>query len=145
MASDLPGGHILVIDDEPMLLELFTELLTNEGYHVTAEALPCLDVAHVLAVAPDLIVLDLLVGNNASGTTFLEMLKADPAARCLPVLVCSGAHDRLAALAERLRAWHCHVVTKPFVVDTFLAAVASCLAGDVDRQPTDPVTAEAAD
>lgn len=144
MPSDFPRGHILAIDDEPLILELFTELLTAEGYRVSAEAMPCVDVAHVLSIAPDLIVLDLLVGNTDSGTTFLEMLKADPVARLLPVLVCSGAHGRLAALDERLRAWHCRVVTKPFVVDAFVAAVASCLAGDAD-QPATPVTAEAAD
>ena len=127
MPTDSRPRHILAINDESTILAIYRELLCDEGYLVTAELMPYVDIADVLAVAPDLIVLDLLVGHQDSGTAFLRLLKNHPATDHLPVLVCSAATDHLKELEDELREWDCTVVTKPFDIDVFLGAVASCL------------------
>ena len=128
MDAGLRTPHILAIDDEPDILEVYRDILTDEGYQVTTQLVPATDPADVLALAPDLIVLDLLIGHEDRGTPFLAMLKADPTTRDIPVLVCSADIHRLRALEAQFASWDCGVVAKPFDVDAFLADVRACLA-----------------
>ena len=65
---------------------------------MTVDPVPATDLADVHAVNPDLIVLDLIVGGQELGTTFLQRLRSDPSTRDLPVLVCSGDTPRLKEL-----------------------------------------------
>ena len=137
--------HILAIDDEADILEIYVELLTDEGYRVTTDLRPTLDIADVLAVSPDLIVLDLLIQHRDLGSAFLELLRTNPATNRIPVLVCSAATERITELEDRLRAWDCRVVTKPVDIDKFLAAVTSCMDSGQSRRGDSPSAATAAD
>jgi len=123
MTTTASPRHILAINDDRDILRVYTELLTDEGYVVSVDVIPPSDLSPVHAVSPDLIVLDLIVGNQERGTAFLELLKSDPATRTIPVIVCSADTQRLAELAELLRAWDCDVVTKPFDINVFIAAI----------------------
>ena len=134
MDAGLRTPHILAIDDEPDILEVYRDILTDEGYRVTTQLVPATDPADVRALAPDLIVLDLLIGHEDRGTPFLAMLKADSTTRDIPVLVCSVAIHRLRALEAQFASWDCGVVAKPFDIDDFLADVRACLAKHPDRR-----------
>jgi len=52
-----PRGHILVVDDNPDIVDLLTDVLALEGYHVHA-AVGDLVLPLARAVCPDLILLD---------------------------------------------------------------------------------------
>lgn len=132
MQTDSPVRHVLAINDDPEILRIYTEILTDEGYLVSVDALPPTDLSPVHAAKPDLIVLDLIVGQQERGTAFLELLREDPSTRALPVVVCSADTERLEELAEQLRAWDCDVVEKPFDIDVFVAAIRAGLA---ERRP----------
>jgi CheY-like chemotaxis protein len=84
---------VLIIDDEPDVLQSLRELLEGEGYPVReatngSEALDAL--AHGLM--PGLVLLDLRMP-VMSGWEFVEVLRADPDLRKLPVVVLSADLD----------------------------------------------------
>jgi len=132
MTATAPPRHVLAINDDRDILRIYTEILTDEGYLVSVDVMPATDLADVHAVNPDLIVLDLVVGQQDRGTAFLTLLRSHPAFRTLPVIVCSADSRRLEDLAEQLRVWDCDVVHKPFDIDVFVAAVRAGLARVTD-------------
>jgi CheY-like chemotaxis protein len=128
MGTTSAAPHILAIDDDPAMRAVYAELLCEEGYRVTTWPEPPADPAEVAALAPDLIVLDLIMDAAARGAAFLALLRDHPATRALPVVVCTADRHRLEAMEAQLWVWDCALVTKPFDIDDFLAAVRGCLA-----------------
>jgi len=61
--------------------------LVFEGYHITALTGPHVSPAEVLALAPDLIVLDLVAEGGQVGMEFLRRLRQEPAGQDVPVLI----------------------------------------------------------
>jgi DNA-binding response OmpR family regulator len=84
----------------------------------------------LVALAPDLLILDLLVGagHAADGSAYLRQLKADPTTAALPVLICSAATDLIDRLRDDLDRWSCAICPKPFDLDDLLAAARHCVA-----------------
>src|SRR5262245_55291775 len=107
MESDAAGAHILVCDDDPALRTVFREVLTDEGYRVTVQASVSPDLDEVIRLAPDLIVLDLIFNGHASGYEFLHQMKANPATKSIPVLVCTAAAGLTDEIQAQLTAWEC--------------------------------------
>jgi CheY-like chemotaxis protein len=120
--------HVLVIEDDPSTLELYREVLRDEGCRVTAATSPDLDPAAVARRDPDLVLLDLRFQRVDRGVDWLERLKAYPETQPIPVLVCSADHRLLRRLHYQLLAWECGVLPKPFGVEEFLAAIHAGLA-----------------
>lgn len=85
MNQDCP--HILVVDDEPLVLSLFTTLLDRNGYSVTAvnSGVAAMEVLREQAV--DVLVLDLSMPKT-DGFDVLRSLRAQRPD--LPILVISG-------------------------------------------------------
>jgi CheY-like chemotaxis protein/HPt (histidine-containing phosphotransfer) domain-containing protein len=116
-SSEIPGitlspARILLIDDDPEILEILAPTLGEDGLCLTGVG----SGREALAVIPegtyDLILLDLgLPGIN--GLKVLELLKADPASRNLPVIVITAWNNT----EDKLRAFEIGAVdylTKPF-------------------------------
>jgi CheY-like chemotaxis protein len=114
----------LVCDDEPSLCEIFHELLASEGFRVTVRAAPCDNLHEVVALAPDLIILDLLFGGRRQGTNFMEQLKTNPATLGIPLLVCTASEG---LTGPPHIDWTCAAVAKPFELNDLLGAVRRCL------------------
>ncbi len=127
MIRDDGPQHILVIDDALDLVAIYRELLEDEGYRVSVELSPDLMPDSILALAPDLILVDLLFGHEPRGYELIESLKGHPATRDIPVLVCSADAHLLHDLSGQLLAWDCGVLLKPFSLDALLEAIAACL------------------
>lgn len=119
--------HVLVIDDDPELVALYREFLEDEGFRVTVEPSPGMHLASIQALAPDVILVDLLFAHEPRGYDLIARLKAHPATRDVPVLVCSADAYRLQELSEQLLAWDCGVLLKPFSLDALLEAITACL------------------
>lgn len=120
--------HVVVINDEQAMLDLFRDLLTEEGYRVSTLTYPVADLADLQILAPDLIILDMLFGGEDRGWTFLQQLRLTRATAGLPVIVCTAAVRLVRDVQEYLTAMGIGVVLKPFDIDPFLAEVRRRLA-----------------
>ena len=111
---------ILVVDDEPDILEFLQELLEGEGYTVAitdkAEYVEKLRAGGL----PDLILIDVLLSGE-DGRTIVKHLKSQEATRHVPVIMFS-AHP---SAEETVRvAGADDFVAKPFELDEVLAKIA---------------------
>lgn len=115
--------HILVIDDDPPVLDFLCEALREFGYSVAGAAGGREGMARILADAPDLVVLDLRMP-DMSGQQVLTRMRA--VAPTVPVVVVTVIDDL--AVAERmLAAGALKYLTKPVDLDVLAAAVADAL------------------
>jgi CheY-like chemotaxis protein/two-component sensor histidine kinase len=81
-----PQGRLLVVDDDPQVVDLVRQLLEGEPY-VVAAAMDGQEALEALAKQrPDVILLDLLMP-HLDGFGILEYLRQEPRTRDLPVLV----------------------------------------------------------
>ncbi len=82
-------GRVLLVDDDPDLLDLNGIILSQAGFSVNAAASAgeCLDVLH--AEVPDLILLDINLP-DLCGRDLCRRIKANPATARVPVVHLSG-------------------------------------------------------
>ncbi len=121
------GKHVLVIEDEPNIIEAISFILMRDGWKVDTHSNGHDALEAVAEHAPDLVILDVMLPGR-SGYDILTDLRAAPKTRDLPVLMLTArgqAKDR--ELAERLGA--SRFMTKPFsnseVLDALRALVLS--------------------
>jgi len=134
------AARIMVVNDTQEILELFREILEDEGYQVHLHAFAVRDLAEIVRVAPDLLILDFVMTEEKSGWQLLQKLKMRPATAALPVVVCTGALRQVEELEGHLKAMGVEVVLKPFHIEGLLGAVRRALAGrdtlrDEGREP----------
>lgn len=120
------GRKVLLIEDEPNIIEAVRFLLIREGWDVSAhgDGEDAVDV--VLAQRPDLVILDMMLPGR-SGMDILRDLRGLPALNGLPVLMLTArgqARDR--DLAEE--AGVSRFMTKPFSNAEVLTAVRDLVA-----------------
>ncbi len=86
-----PGKRILVVDDEPVVLNAIREFLESAGHHVHATTSGQEAINHLVSGNPtDLVILDLMMP-RAEGVRLFHRLREVRAN--LPVLVCNGLPD----------------------------------------------------
>jgi DNA-binding response OmpR family regulator len=115
--------HILVINDTQEILDLFREILEDEGYRVSLYSSGFSDLREIAAQAPDLVVLDLMIGGEAQGWQMLQKMKMSRATAGIPVVVCTAAVQLARDLEGHLRAKNVGLVLKPFDIDDLVIAV----------------------
>jgi two-component system, OmpR family, response regulator len=82
----MPAQHILLVEDDPDLLSLLTEVLEDEGYRVTA------------ASRRDQADVDLLVADSVLRGGSGDDVAKSASRRGLPIIMMSGEPDRIARL-----------------------------------------------
>jgi DNA-binding response OmpR family regulator len=92
----LPGGleHIMIVDDEDMLVDMMRQVLEQLGYTVTAhtDSKTSLDVFLSSPHSYDLLITDMTM----PGMTGSDLAKAVKAARAdLPVILCTGYNEQI--------------------------------------------------
>lgn len=86
-------GRFLIIDDDPINLELLSQHLERQG-HITCQAQNASDALNILKKAPfDIILLDLMLPGSMNGLQLLEFLKTDEHLRDIAVIVISSLED----------------------------------------------------
>lgn len=120
------GRRALVIEDAPEVLDLLREVLESEGFAVTGSATP-VGIEEVIRHAPDLIVLDVLFGQEERGIELLRRLRAEAATAAIPVVLCSGATEPIRRIEGSLLEGATGLVLKPFDVDVLLEEIARVL------------------
>jgi CheY-like chemotaxis protein len=121
--------HVLVIDDTQEILDLIKELLEEEHYRVTT-SMERLDLDKIKALAPDVIVQDLLFeGMQETGWKFLTLVRLDPELARIPLILCTAAVRTVndPAMAEQLDRLGVRVVLKPFLIEDLLSAITGAL------------------
>lgn len=116
---------ILVIDDNPSNLKLFTFLLAQPGYTVTTAASAEQALAVLGRFVPDLIIMDLQLP-DVDGLTLTRQLKADPKMNGVPIVAVTASAmkgDEEKARAAGVDGY----MSKPVEKRAFRAMVASYL------------------
>ncbi len=122
--------HILVVNDSPEILDLFHQMLEEEGYRVSVDRFTMdadKKLAEVKTFAPDLIILDYMIGNEGLGWQLLQLLKMDRETHSIPVIICTGAVREVRDLQSHLEDMGVAVVLKPFDMDYLLGEIAKVL------------------
>ncbi len=116
-------AHILIVDDDPNILALLTDLLSP--FYAVSNRTNAADAIQQLDWEPsDLLIIDLnmplLLGEEA-----IRMIRERPAGRALPILVISGdSAPRERLLDSDVQA----ILEKPFLTDDLLRMVQDLLA-----------------
>ncbi|MBA2285563.1 MAG: response regulator [Ktedonobacteraceae bacterium] len=120
--------HILIIDDDPAILELMSLILEGEGnYRVTAVEIVFEDVAAIERLQPDLILLDFLTQGRQTGWTLLQKLKLYRPTKDIPVVLCTAALQDVKEQEPVLTQKGIPILYKPFDVDELLHVVEQAL------------------
>jgi CheY-like chemotaxis protein len=125
MSADGRQPHVLIVNDTQEILDLMAELLEEEGYRV-ATSLALLDISKAKALAPDIIVPDLLFeGTQELGWKFLTLVRLDPVLARIPLILCTAAVRTIndPEMAEQLDRLGVRVVLKPFLIEDLLGAI----------------------
>ncbi len=125
-AATAQQKHIFVINDTVAILDLFRELLEEEGYRVTTDgfSVELMEMlGRVKADRPDLLVLDFIIQDEGRGWQFLQMLKMDRETADIPVIACTAAVKLVEELQMHLDTMGVSVVLKPFDIEHLLAKI----------------------
>lgn len=111
---------ILVIDDEPSITELLTDILEFHGHPVIVanDAQEALDLLPLQR--PEVILVDLMMP-SVDGLSLAVALRHNPGAQNVPLIAMSASGSAL-ALADRMGDFDAYI-TKPFETDTLVSLV----------------------
>jgi two-component system cell cycle response regulator DivK len=116
---------ILIVEDDPQVMEVFSLMLEDSGYEVRRadSALPALLMAG--GKLPDLILADLNMP-HMNGLELIGQFKSYADTRNIPIIVVTGS-DEPANRKAALKAGCAGYITKPVTAAKFLAQIAECL------------------
>ncbi len=121
------GKNVLVIEDEPNIIEAISFILSRDGWSVATHSNGHDAVGVVQDAMPDLVILDVMLPGK-TGFEILRELRSAAATQGLPVLMLTAkgqVKDR--EMAERAGA--SRFMTKPFSNAEVLDAVRELVAG----------------
>jgi DNA-binding response OmpR family regulator len=88
---------------------------------------PIQQIKEIELIKPDLIILDLVLGDEKTGMQMLQMLKMQRSTAAIPVLVCTAALQIVREQEGYLVSQRVHVVFKTFDIDDLLTNVKQLL------------------
>ena len=119
--------NILIVDDEPILLEILNEYLDDMNYDVVEanDGKEAWDILQNPKHQFDTVILDRMMP-NMDGLEVLKKIKAHPALSKIPVIMQTGSVEKHEIL-EGLQAGCYYYLTKPFAEDVFTSVVKSAV------------------
>lgn len=123
---------ILICEDDEEIVELTKIILGDNGYDTVVLRMCGNDiVSRVRDIKPDLVLMDLWLP-EIGGEKAIELLKADPLTKDIPVVVFSAC-NQADIIARKLNAEGC--IPKPFTIDFFEGTVNELIA-DTNHLPS---------
>jgi two-component system alkaline phosphatase synthesis response regulator PhoP len=135
--------HILVVDDEPDILELVKYNLVKDGFRVSTEATGEAALKSARARSPDLILLDLMLP-GIDGFAVTRALKSDERTAPIPIAFLSARGEESDIVAG-LELGAEDYVTKPFSPRVLVAKVKAILRRAEEKPPGEESPIEARD
>lgn len=121
----MPEKTILVVDDEPEIVQSVSRRLMASGYNVIVAMDGHQATTQAMKKEPDLIILD--IGMPAgNGFEVAKRLRQDTRTCTKPIIILS-ARSSEEDYAQAMQEGVTKFMTKPFEPDELLAAVAECL------------------
>lgn len=119
--------HVLAVNGDPPFLDLIRELLTDERYNVTTTNYVPETFDVIVALDPDMLIVDLVFGQLA-GWDLLERLTQAISTRGIPILLTSTDRRLLDhAAADPAKYGTNKDLIIPFDIDDLLRAVAHAI------------------
>lgn len=116
---------IAVVNDDTAFLSLMHQLLSDEGYDCILHIVGSTAYNMVRKERPDLVILDIRMGDPEAGWGVLDMMRLDPETRDVPVIVCSADSQQIQEKTEHLRKHNAVSLEKPFDLSDLLQLVSS--------------------
>lgn len=129
---------VLVIDDDPVLLEVMRTNLEMEGYDVITEASGAAGLATAIVDQPDVIILDILIP-DMDGWEICRKLRAEPKTKYIPTIMLTALNET----HNVVRGFECGAddyLAKPFEVAELFARLDSLLRKANKGLAIDPLT-----
>lgn len=114
-------GHILIVDDNPINLQILTKQLVKYGYTVNVAPDGATSLLLINSILPDLILLDILMP-GMDGYEVCKKLKADEKTRHIPVIFLSALEE----VPDKIKAFSvggADFITKPFQLQEILVRI----------------------
>ena len=118
-------NRILVVEDDPELIELLKFNLSKAGFQVGVATDGAKALQQVRTHPPDLVLLDLMLP-ELDGLAVCEILRRDPATRSLPVIILTAVSSQLGRVAG-MGAGANDYITKPFGLKDLLERIQTVL------------------
>ncbi len=119
---------ILVIDDEPFMLELVRKILESAQYQVITATAANVGIDAYRDRRPDLVLTDLIMPDKDGLEMIQELRQLDPAVRI--IAMSGGGRSGYTNALPAAKAFGAHeTLRKPFPPDVLLAAVERVLGG----------------
>jgi CheY-like chemotaxis protein len=115
------AAQVLLIEDNPVSLQLTRRLLADHGYTVLTAEEPARGIALVRQRRPELVICDLQLP-ALNGFEVLQLLRQDPSCCNIPVLAVT-AFSALGDEARALAAGFCAYIRKPIEPKEFMRRV----------------------
>jgi CheY-like chemotaxis protein len=129
--------RILLVDDDPEILELFSELLSAEGYQVDRAAHALGAICAVIRHPPDLILADIRMPIVDGAELALELKRHRDSCH-IPVVALTG-YDTPGMRESALQAGYDEYITKPIVPRKFLRQLATLLRQGTEKRAANSV------
>ena len=114
--------HVLVVDDEPRIVEVVRDYLADAGYRVSTARSGDEALRHVRSITPDLVVLDL----GLPGMDGLDVARAVRQTSNVPIIMLTARSDEADRVAG-LELGADDYVAKPFSPRELLARIRAVL------------------
>jgi two-component system, NtrC family, response regulator AtoC len=121
------SAHVLVVDDEPLILQSVGGILERRGYDVVMAASGAEALTRFREDRPDIVVLDLVLG-DADGLDLLQRFRAEVAETKVVVM---SAHGSIKSAVSSMKLGAYDFIKKPFDLEEIVAAV-----GNAERTRT---------
>jgi two-component system, OmpR family, response regulator VicR len=124
----MPGQLIMVVEDHPSMLDLFSDILEEEGYRVVLCDAESDAYTRIKSTRPDAVILSLWLGTRTGGWDLCQVLADDPETATIPLIVCTSTPAASRRQPPDLQP-HCLVMLdKPFYIEDLLNAIESVVA-----------------
>ncbi|GAC1537303.1 MAG: hypothetical protein NVS2B7_07500 [Herpetosiphon sp.] len=127
-ANVSPRPTVLVIDDDPDLIQLFQDVLEVECEYVVAacpDRPPTVD--EIRAARPDLLIIDHRLSHGQRGWDLVSKVRATPDLDIVPIVFCTSDSKYVSSMEADFEAQRVIPLLKPFSVDDLVGHVSDAL------------------
>jgi DNA-binding response OmpR family regulator len=119
--------RVMAINSSREILELYHQLLTDEGYEVFVYSFGPTDLSEIERLQPDVLILDQPAGFLTETWDLMQKIKMRRTTAHIPIVLCTMQHKMALEIEGFLATKRISVVLKPFDIDDLLFAVKNAI------------------